>query len=66
MLITKQTSRLFLWVTVLWLALPPSGLLGQGMPRAIVRGQVVDDSTGAVIPLANVFVVSSKIGTSFR
>jgi hypothetical protein len=57
-----RAIRLFLWIVVSWLTLSPSGLYGQWIPRAIVRGHVVDDSTGAPISSANVFLVSSKIG----
>jgi hypothetical protein len=35
----------------------------QPVPRAIVNGRVVDDSTRAPIPLANVFISNSTIGT---
>jgi hypothetical protein len=63
-LIETRAIRLLLCMIVSWLTLSPSGLYGQQMSRAIVRGHVVDDSTGAPIPLANVFVVSSKIGSA--
>jgi hypothetical protein len=63
-LIVTRAIRLLLCIIVSWLTLSPSGLYGQQMTRAIVRGQVVDDSTGAPIRLANVFVVSTKIGTA--
>jgi hypothetical protein len=39
-------------------------LFPQQVPKAIVRGRVVDDSTGVPLPLANVFVSNSTIGTS--
>lgn len=39
-------------------------LFPQQIPKAIVRGRVVDDSTGAPLPLANVFVSNSTIGTA--
>jgi len=41
-----------------------SGLHTQAVPHAIIRGYVVDDSTGVPIPLVNVFVVNSKIGNA--
>jgi len=36
----------------------------QTLPRAIVKGRVLDDSTRAPIPLANVFISNSTIGTA--
>ncbi|HTY39414.1 MAG TPA: carboxypeptidase-like regulatory domain-containing protein [Bacteroidota bacterium] len=36
----------------------------QVTPKATIRGRVVDDSTGTPLPLANVFVSNSTIGTS--
>ena len=36
----------------------------QQIPKAIVKGRVVDDSTGAPLPLANVFISNSTIGTA--
>jgi len=41
-----------------------NGLFPQQIPKAIVKGRVVDDSTGAPLPLANVFVSNSTIGTA--
>ena len=61
-LIVTRAIRLLLCIIVCWFTLSPSGLYGQQMSRAIIRGRVLDDSTDAPIPLANVFVVSSKIG----
>ncbi|MCX6132777.1 MAG: carboxypeptidase-like regulatory domain-containing protein [Ignavibacteriales bacterium] len=39
-------------------------LYPQQLPKATVKGNVVDDSTGAPLPLANVFVSNSTIGTA--
>lgn len=39
-------------------------LFPQQIPKAIVKGRVVDDSTGAPLALANVFVSNSTIGTA--
>jgi hypothetical protein len=36
----------------------------QHPPRSIIKGHVLDDSTGAPLPLANVFVSNSTIGTA--
>ena len=36
------------------------------LPRAIVKGRVLDDSTRAPIPLANVFISNSTIGTATK
>jgi hypothetical protein len=58
----KSISLAFLCSVPCCFLLFPNSLHAQALPRAIVRGHVVDDSTGAPISLANVFVVSSKIG----
>jgi hypothetical protein len=42
----------------------PQMLQAQQIPRAIIRGQVLDDSTRAPLPLANVFISNSTIGTA--
>jgi hypothetical protein len=44
--------------------LSPSRLYAQNIPHAIIKGRVIDDSTGAPLPLANVFVANSTIGTA--
>jgi hypothetical protein len=49
---------------VFWLIFWSIGLHAQGVQRAVIQGTVVDDSTGTPIPLVNVFVVSSKIGSA--
>ncbi len=64
MLILRRIPQLLLCSIAFWFLFFPSGLHAQAVPRAIVKGYVVDDSTGAPIALANVFVVSSKIGTA--
>jgi len=64
MFILKRKSQVLHCSVLFWFLLFSSALHAQVVPRAIVRGQVVDDSTGAPIPLANVFVVSSKIGAA--
>jgi hypothetical protein len=63
MLNFKQMPQLLLCSICLWQFFFSSGSQSQVTQRAIVRGHVVDDSTGVPIPLANVFVVNSKIGT---
>jgi len=45
-------------------SLSPFWLHAQISPHAIVTGRIVDDSTGAPLPLTNVFVANSTIGTS--
>ncbi len=39
-------------------------LFPQQVPKGMIRGRVVDDSTGVPLPLANVFVSNSTIGTA--
>jgi hypothetical protein len=60
----NQASRFLLSFFVSWLSLSPSGLDAQGIPHATVKGRVIDDSTGVPLPLTNVFVANSTIGTS--
>ena len=36
----------------------------QQVPKGMIRGRVLDDSTGAPLPLANVFVSNSTVGTA--
>ena len=63
-LIAKRASRFVLCFTLCWFSLSPSGLYAQTIPHAIVRGRVVDDSTGAPLALTNVFVANSTIGSA--
>ncbi|MBM4160508.1 MAG: carboxypeptidase-like regulatory domain-containing protein [Ignavibacteria bacterium] len=39
-------------------------LFSQVLPRAVLKGHVRDDSTGAALPLTNVFVANSTLGTA--
>jgi hypothetical protein len=39
-------------------------LFPQQVPKGMIRGRVVDDSTGVPLPLANVFVSNSTVGTA--
>jgi len=39
-------------------------VIPQQVPKTTVRGRVVDDSTGVPLPLANVFISNSTIGTA--
>jgi hypothetical protein len=39
-------------------------LVPQQVPKGTIRGRVLDDSTGVPLPLANVFVSNSTIGTA--
>ena len=64
MSILKRIRQSLFYSIAFWSLFLSNGLHAQGVQRAIVRGHVVDDSTGAPIPMVNVFVVSSKIGTS--
>ncbi len=62
--IAKRASQFFRCSAVFLFSLSPFWLHAQISPYAIVRGRVVDDSTGAPLPLTNVFVANSTIGTS--
>jgi hypothetical protein len=42
----------------------PQSLCSQRRPTAVVRGTVLDDSTGMPLPLANVFIANSTIGAA--
>jgi hypothetical protein len=42
----------------------PQVLLAQAVPRAVLSAQVLDDSTGVSLPLANVFIANSTIGAA--
>ena len=44
--------------------LSPLVLHAQTIPHAIVKGRVIDDSTGAPLPLTNVFIANSTIGAA--
>lgn len=46
-----------LWLFPLWSH-------AQTIPHAIVKGRVIDDSTGAPLPLTNVFIANSTIGAA--
>jgi hypothetical protein len=61
-LFARQTGLLLLLITILFFVLFPLGLFAQVVPRAIIKGRVIDDSTGAPLPLTNVFVANSTIG----
>ena len=56
-----KTHSLF---TALFVVLVCCILHAQPMPKGTVRGSVVDDSTGAPLSLANVFVSNSTIGAA--
>jgi hypothetical protein len=60
--IAHRVSHLLLCLFVLSSSF--AGLQAQGVPHAIVKGRVVDDSTGAPLPLTNVFVANSTIGAA--
>ena len=57
-------SRFFLLCAVFFFAFLSQELHSQSSSRAIVRGRVVDDSTKSPLPLANVFIANSTIGTT--
>ena len=63
-LIAKRARHFVLCLNLSWSLLYSSGLHAQTIPHAVVRGRVVDDSTGASLPLTNVFVANSTIGTA--
>jgi hypothetical protein len=56
-------SRRVVLAIALFCFLPP-GVDAQVTPKATIKGRVLDDSTGAPLPLANVFVSNSSIGTA--
>ena len=47
-----------------WFLLSSSGIHAQGVPQVVIKGKVIDDSTGAPLALTNVFVANSTIGTA--
>jgi len=51
-------------VIMLFLLFLPLALQSQSIPHTIVRGRVLDDSTGSPLPLTNVFVSNSTIGAA--
>jgi hypothetical protein len=51
-------------MTLLFVLFMPQTLQSQSIPHAIVKGRVLDDSTGAPLLLANVFISNSTIGTA--
>ncbi|MGA3243879.1 MAG: carboxypeptidase-like regulatory domain-containing protein [Bacteroidota bacterium] len=55
-----KSSLLFLIAVVVSANL----LFPQQVPKGMIRGRVLDDSTGAPLPLANVFVSNSTVGTA--
>jgi hypothetical protein len=57
-------SGVILVITVLFLVAVPQELRSQIVSQAMVKGRVVDDSTGSPLPLADVFVSNSTIGTA--
>lgn len=59
-----MNSRLLLIVLVLSFFLPTGKASPQESLKVMVRGRVVDDSTGASLPLTNVFISNSTIGTA--
>jgi hypothetical protein len=63
-LIAKRASWFVLCVILSWSLLCSSWLHAQTIPHAVVRGRVVDDSTGSSLPQTNVFVANSTIGTA--
>jgi hypothetical protein len=56
-------SRLVVLIVLLFV-LPSRKLYPQESPTVTVKGRVVDDSTGAPLPLTNVFLSNSTIGTA--
>jgi hypothetical protein len=61
---TKRSNQFFLCAVPFMLLLFPFWLHGQTSPHATITGRVLDDSTGAPLPLTNVFVANSTVGTS--
>ena len=57
-------SRLLVIVLVLLYFLPTGKTYTQETLKVIVRGHVVDDSTGVPLPLTNIFISNSTIGTA--
>jgi hypothetical protein len=55
---------LFVHVALLFVLLAPQKIQSQSIPHAVVKGRVLDDSTGAPLLLANVFVSNSTIGAA--
>ena len=62
--IVQRPSQFFRCSVVFLFSMSPFWLHAQSSPHAIIRGKVVDDSTGAPLPLTNVFVANSTIGAS--
>lgn len=59
-------TRLSLILALFTLLSIQQSLQAQTLPRAIVKGRVLDDSTRTPIPLANVFISNSTIGTATK
>ena len=57
-------SRFLLFSLCFALWLFPLGSHAQTILHAIVKGRVIDDSTGAPLPLTNVFIANSTIGAA--
>ena len=54
----------FLVLALFCFSFLPQVVDAQLTPKATIKGRVVDDSTGAPLPLANIFVSNSSIGTA--
>lgn len=60
----KRVGPALLLIIATFFASFPFGLHAQIVPRATIKGRVIDDSTGAPLPLTNVFLANSTIGTA--
>jgi hypothetical protein len=60
----SRSILLFASLTVPPFFFNPQTLQSQFIPHAIIRGRVFDDSTRAPLPLTNVFISNSTIGTA--
>jgi hypothetical protein len=57
-------SRTLAFSVIILFVVLPQILSAQIVPQTTIKGRVVDDSTNAPLPLANIFVSNSTIGTA--